>query len=155
MSESSKVVLFKHSTPYIGVILSTGFHVKFVNHRFWTQDKDVEAELLRLAKTRQAGIYVDKDDATFDINEQSPIAQIEAAAVRKYLEAQRNRATPVAPGNTQPALNPAQLNISNSLEQATNSDLSGESGVKVLNVAPATAQSQTLQEKLAAAKLAK
>lgn len=96
----SEVILFKNSNGNVAVVTPSLKKVDFINGKFHTKDKALEAELAKLAETNDYGVYIDSEEASIDAD----ISPMEAlrAKLRAEWEAEKNNPPTINAGNTQP-----------------------------------------------------
>lgn len=86
---STEVTLFKNRLPNCAVILADGKKIMFVNHRFFTTDREVETKLRKCAETKEFGIYIDANDGKIDPNAASPMEVLRKKHIEEFLAAEK------------------------------------------------------------------
>ena len=82
------VPLFKNRRKYNTIIGKKGATYKFVNHTFFSIREDEIKELLEMAKTREAGIYIDPAEPEIDTERASPAEVMKKKIIAEYLKSQ-------------------------------------------------------------------
>lgn len=81
------VPLFKQKRGNASIVLPNGRLVMFANGRFFTVEEDLIAHLVKMAKTQEAGVYIDPQESEIDVNAATPMEQ-ERKKIRAQLLAE-------------------------------------------------------------------
>lgn len=84
------VHLFKHRKGNLSVVGATGTIYRFqgVPGRCWPRNEKESEELLRMARTGEAGVYIDPQDSEIDPAATTPMEQMRAKIIQEFLAEQ-------------------------------------------------------------------
>lgn len=130
--------LFKNANGNVGVVLPSLTTVAFVQGRFFTADKKLQAELQKCVdNSNEFGIFVDAREPEIDLEATSPMEQLRKK-IRKELEAEMKQQVLIDAGKS--VLTPEQAQAA----------IAGTVDIGTTGAAELTEEEKALREKTAA-----
>lgn len=80
----TEVTLFKNHYPSCQVVTTMGTY-PFVAGRYWTEDKDVEEHLKKLAERGEYGMYIDPTEPTIDPAASTPMEALKRKIIAEHM----------------------------------------------------------------------
>lgn len=75
MTQEKIVPLFKQARGNASIVLPNGRKIMFANGRYFTEEEEVYSVLLKMAKTKEAGVFVDPNEPEIDMFAATPLEQ--------------------------------------------------------------------------------
>lgn len=87
MTQEKIVPLFKQAKGNATVVLPNGRKIMFANGRYFTEETEIIETLVRMAKTKEAGVFIDPQEPDVDMFAATPLEQ-ERKRIRRELLAE-------------------------------------------------------------------